>query len=201
MTGTMWQSERSINEVRSAELSVGDDRMYRYCLRRVWDPSLPQALVCMLNPSKADAIEDDMTVCRLRSFCRRSRFAVDDAGRWELMNLGGRVRLGGFTVVNEYAFRATYPQHLAAAADPIGPLNNDIILRERTSAKTPLLIIVAWGGHEMAAKRAAVVSTILRGSVMPRTGIPLHRLGVLPSGAPMHPIARMKPCFGPWEAP
>ncbi len=35
---------------------------YRYLLRRVWDWSKPRALICMVNPSTADARQDDATI-------------------------------------------------------------------------------------------------------------------------------------------
>jgi len=46
--------------IRTAHIS--DCGRYRYSLTRVWDPGLPRATFCMLNPSKADAKVDDHTV-------------------------------------------------------------------------------------------------------------------------------------------
>ena len=39
-----------------------DDRVYRYRLWREWDDSLPSCLFVMLNPSTADATQDDPTI-------------------------------------------------------------------------------------------------------------------------------------------
>jgi hypothetical protein len=43
---------------------------YRYWLERKWGPGTPQVFV-MLNPSTADASEDDPTIRRCMGFARR----------------------------------------------------------------------------------------------------------------------------------
>ena len=44
---------------KSAEISP--DGMYRYSLERTWDEGKPTVLFICLNPSTADAVEDDAT--------------------------------------------------------------------------------------------------------------------------------------------
>ena len=60
---------------KSAEISP--DGMYRYSLERTWDEGKPTVLFICLNPSTADAVEDDATVRRMviwrwSSFGRKS---------------------------------------------------------------------------------------------------------------------------------
>ena len=54
---------------KSAEISP--DGMYRYSLERTWDEGKPTVLFICLNPSTADAVEDDATVRRMVSFARQ----------------------------------------------------------------------------------------------------------------------------------
>src|ERR1700680_305374 len=111
---------------RDAVLS--DCGVYRYLLRRVWDRDKIRVLIVMLNPSTADAQVDDATIRSLFRLCRRLGY-------------------GSFEVVNLFAFRATDPDELFKATDPIGPLN------ERISGAAIVrcdLTIVAWGTHKMA---------------------------------------------------
>ena len=41
---------------------ISDCSKYRYLLRRTWDHSKPRLLYVMLNPSTADARNDDATI-------------------------------------------------------------------------------------------------------------------------------------------
>jgi hypothetical protein len=77
----------------------------------------------MLNPSTADATEDDPTIRRCVGFARRERCGV-------------------LEVVNLFAFRATNPQALRSAPDPVGPANDRFIEKAVERAD---LIVVAWG--------------------------------------------------------
>lgn len=77
--------------IMGAEIS--DCGKYRYKLWRIWNPKLPMALFVMLNPSKADASEDDPTIRRCIAFAKRSA-------------------CGGIYVGNVYPYRATDPKEL-----------------------------------------------------------------------------------------
>ena len=96
---------------------------YRYWLRRIWDPALTHCVFIGLNPSTADAREDDPTLRRCLSFAR-------DWG------------YGSLLLVNLFSFRATDPRALKMASDPIGP-RTDLWLR-RAAAETDT-VIAAWG--------------------------------------------------------
>lgn len=112
---------------RSAVIS--DDGLYRYELRRTWHVGRPDCVFIMLNPSTADATEDDPTIRR----------CVDFARRWEC---------GRLIVVNLFAFRATKPVDLFKATDPVGPENEDYVRRAVDHADYHGgKIICAWGSH------------------------------------------------------
>ncbi len=92
---------------------------YRYTLWRIWDEHKPRVLFVLLNPSTANAIQDDATLRRCIHFARS----------WSY---------GSLEIVNLFALRATNPIHLRQAADPIGPCN-DLYIRE-AAARATLLI-------------------------------------------------------------
>ncbi len=127
----------------------------------------------MLNPSTADAEADDPTIRRCRQF----------ASRWGASEL---------SVVNLFALRATEPSALQAAADPVGPRNDEMIAESVLGAG---MVVTAWGNHGLLGGRADEVRTLLRRlSVRPfhfglnRTGEPRHPL-YLPSRADLLPAS------------
>lgn len=92
-----------------------------------------------LNPSTADAEQDDPTIRRCIGFAKEWGY--------------GELLMG-----NLFAFRATNPAIMAAADDPIGP-DNDMWLNEL--AEEASLVIAAWGAHPIATSRAQqVVETL-----------------------------------------
>jgi hypothetical protein len=120
------------------------------------------ALFVMLNPSTADAELDDPTIRRC------VRFARD----W------GYARLA---VGNLYALRSTDPAALAAADDPVGPDNDEWLSELASNAWT---VILAWGAHPMAERRARDVRQLVEG----RSGGTAQCLGQTKSLAPRHPL-------------
>ena len=135
---------------------------YRYTLDRVWDTSLPRALFIMLNPSTADASEDDPTIRRCRSFATREG-------------------CGGLTVVNLYALRSTNPDALATHPNPVGP-DNDLHIALALDQR-PAKVIAAWGAHLFAKTRATAVARTLAAH-----GGRLECLGLTKAGDPRHPL-------------
>ncbi len=138
-----------------------DCEAYRYLLTRVWDPEGRKALFVMLNPSTATEVQNDPTVER----CERRARALG---------------FGAFRVTNIFAFRATDPRVMRAAADPVGP-ENDAAIRE--SAPWADMIVCAWGTHGDHLARGPEVERLLRA-----TGRPLHHLGLSKAGHPKHPL-------------
>jgi hypothetical protein len=156
---------------------------YRYCLWREWRGVAPRknwrwygckdgaghelgepksCLFVMLNPSTADAEQDDPTIRRCVGFAKR--FGFD---RLEVVNL--------------YAWRATNPKEIIAmtgGGDPVGPRNQEIIEKSATDAG---LIICAWGAHGSHIGQDETV----RGWLGERD---LHCLGRTKEGHPRHPL-------------
>lgn len=116
---------------KSAEISGCGT--YRYWLQRCWDAALPVLVFIMLNPSTADADQDDPTIRKCIGFAKRNGF-------------------GSIEVVNLYAYRATKPADLykviredgAWKARAVGD-ENDAWIAERTGIKDGRKICLAWG--------------------------------------------------------
>lgn len=135
---------------------------YRYSLTREWAAEHGgRVLFVMLNPSTATELRNDPTVER----CERRARALG---------------FGAFRVCNIFAWRATDPREMRAAADPVGP-ENDAALRDGCAwADT---VICAWGTHGAHLDRGRQVETLLRA-----TGRGLHHLGLTRDGHPRHPL-------------
>lgn len=118
-----------------------------------------------LNPSTADETQDDPTIRRCM------RFARD----W------GYTRL---KMVNLFAFRATDPSDLFAAAhdgvDVVGPENAHALSLAFGGSD---LIVAAWG-----APAPLTVERVGRFAQNEGYGWPFYALGLTASGAPRHPL-------------
>lgn len=132
---------------------------YRYRLYRRWAKG-KQALFVMLNPSTADATEDDPTIRRCIGFAKREG-------------------CGGLVVVNLFAFRATSPADLMKAADPVGPENNGHMWAAMATADGP--IIAAWGAHGVFMDRDKDFCRLIDGKA-------IYCLGKTMRGQPKHPL-------------
>lgn len=138
-----------------------DCEAYRYTLRRVWDEAGRKVSFVMLNPSTATEYQNDPTVER----CQRRAVALG---------------FGAMCVTNIFAFRATDPKVMRAAADPIGPANDDAI---REAAEWGDALVCAWGNHGDLGNRGANVKALLQSmDVHP------YHLGLAKTGHPKHPL-------------
>jgi len=154
--------EKFHNDLEAQSSAVFSDcGIYRYLLTRVWDPAGKKALFIMLNPSTADEVKNDPTVERCE---RRSR------------TLG----FGAFRVTNIFGFRATDPKVMRAAADPVGPGNDEAI---RESLDWADQVICAWGTHGAHMERGAAVQELLQ-----TAGASPFHLGLTKAGHPKHPL-------------
>ena len=160
----------------SARLS--DCGQYRYELIREWSisGSAPnaakegQVVFCLLNPSTADAVEDDPTIRRCVSF----------AQQW------GYSRL---VVVNLFAFRATDSGELSKCPNPLGEHNDGYILK---NAEEAALFVAGWGTKGVMLNRHNTVLDMLRPN-----GVVVHSLGENGDDTPKHPLYLRKniiPC-------
>ncbi len=136
-------------------------RKYRYSLTRVWDSAKPRVAFCMLNPSTADDVQNDPTIRRCIAFAKS----------WDF---------GSLVVLNIFAYRATDPEEMKRAVDPVGPENRATI--ETTSSATEIkLVICAWGCH----------GKYLGGGDRIKDLIPPHKrrcLRLTQDGHPQHPL-------------
>ncbi len=174
-------------EERTAEFSACGT--YRYALTRVWNPGKPKVVFIGLNPSTANASLDDPTIRRCRGFAKSNDY-------------------GGLVMANLFAFRATDPKAMKAAADPVGP-ENDAWLRKlateeydteigRMSEGEPgesNLLIAAWGIHGGFQDRDKAVQRLLfaagRDAPVPeddQRNLHFNCLGVTKGGYPRHPL-------------
>lgn len=138
---------------------------YRYSLKRSIADRGFRVSVFMVNPSTADAIENDATIRKLIGFGQR---------------LGWRE----ITVANLFAYRATDVSEIATAGDPIGPHNNGYILAAMLSTD---ISVVAWGAS---AKLPASLRD--RWRIVPQIAQvierPLWCFGTCADGHPKHPV-------------
>lgn len=130
---------------------------YRYWLER--DRGDNPLVFIMLNPSTADAELDDPTIRRCR------RFAADNG-------------YTGIIVVNLYAYRATDPNDMRQAQNPIGE-DNDLYIAKAARAGT---VCCAWGANADKLRAQDVVEAVVAAG-----GTPLC-LGVTKGGFPRHPL-------------
>lgn len=131
---------------------------YRYWLRRRWGDG-PLLGWVMLNPSTADAVDDDATIRRCIGFAKRERF-------------------DGIIVRNLFALRASDPRQLMFDEDPIGPRNTYHLSKCVGESMT----VAAWGA-DRAVKLAVPSLRTVRAAAES-----LVCLGVTKGGAPKHPL-------------
>jgi hypothetical protein len=136
-------------------------RRWRTLLWRRWDETKPAANFLMLNPSTADELKLDPSCTRARVY----------AEKWGY---------GALIVTNLFAWRATDPDDMKAARDPVGKGNDAAILR---AAREAGIVVCAWGNHGAHAGRSTRVLEMLR-----KERVQLHALRVNAGGEPAHPL-------------
>lgn len=136
-------------------------RLYRYLLTRIWDPAVRPVVFVMLNPSTADAFEDDPTIRRCISFAKREQ-------------------AGGLVVVNLFGLCSTDPRALLYDPDPVGRYN-DAFVRQATGQSD--MVICAWGAAGVTGDRGREVTRALTAR-----RVALQCLGRTSTGQPRHPL-------------
>lgn len=135
---------------------------YRFDLRRFWG-SAPYCLWIMLNPSTADARVNDRTISKIMGF----------SNRWGY---------GGLVVVNLFAFRATDPDELLLADDPVGPNNDHYIMSWATKPEIRD-VYVGWGSYGGIKGRGLQIGRALHAA-----GVEMKCLFINENGHPKHPL-------------
>lgn len=134
-------------------------RSYRYVLWREFNELIGQgyAMFIGLNPSTADETSDDATIRR----------CIGYAKSWGY---------GAMCMTNLFAFRATKPEDMMTAVDPVGADNDQHLL---AAAQGAGVIVAAWGTHGEFMGRDATVRNLIPG---------LHCLALTKGGHPHHPL-------------
>ena len=132
-------------------------RAYRYTLWREWIGGEGYAMFVGLNPSTADETQDDPTIRRCIAFAKAWGYA-------------------GLCMTNLFAFRATAPKVMKAAADPVGPENDRYLLALASRAG---VVVAAWGANGTHLGRSSEVLKLL-----PK----LQCLSLTKDGHPGHPL-------------
>jgi hypothetical protein len=149
------------NEFLCSSATFSPCRTYRYTLGRIWREQAPTACWILLNPSTADERQLDPTLRRCVGFSRAWGF-------------------GSMVVVNLFAYRSPYPSKVYAAADPVGPKNDQYIRRMVRRADK---VIVGWGVHGKLLRRQETVVGLLQ-----RCGVEVWCLGTTKASHPKHPL-------------
>lgn len=143
--------------------TFSDCRRYRYTLWREWDDGLfsmggeNYLMVIGLNPSTADETKNDPTIRRCIAFAKQWGFAA-------------------LCMTNLFAWRDTDPSKMRHASEPIGPQNDECLLRCASGAG---MILAAWGAYGDHMGRGEQVRAFIQ---------PLHALHINADGSPKHPL-------------
>lgn len=156
---------------------------YRYTLWREWIGGTGVAMFVALNPSTATDLEDDPTIRREIAFAQCWGFAA-------------------LCKVNLFALRATDPNVMLAAEDPVGPDNDAWIL---DCAREADVIVGAWGVHGTHRGRARQVVDMVgtdRLRMLARDVDGGIEYAVTKFGEPRHPLyLRGDHRPAPWRSP
>ena len=158
---------------RSATISAC--KKYRWSLTRRWNDKRPMVTWIMMNPSTADANNDDRTIERIIKF----------SSKWGY---------GGLMVANVYPYRSPNPKECLEwarywetndwdARDALMQNENVITKLVKISSK----VIVAWGANPDDIYLDNILAAISDGGINE-----LYCLGTTKNGHPKHPLARGK---------
>lgn len=144
---------------------ISDCGLYRYRLERHALSGGGAVAWIMVNPSTADATDDDATIRKVIGFSNR---------------LGA----GWAIVGNKFAYRATDVKALRTATDPKGPENDAHLEKIMAEAAT---VIVAWGPLAKLPPHLRRRWRTVCG-IADRVGAKLMCFGTANDGHPRHPL-------------
>lgn len=160
------------NLVGSTGAIFSDCELYRYLLWRVWDDTLPSALLLMMNPSTANETENDPTIER----------QIERVMMWP--KIGFNFAVGGLEVANAFAYRETDSKKLAplhsSGFNLVGDDNDAMIL---DAARRASIVVCGWGKPGALGGRDQAVLKLLRDN-----GVKPYALQFNKNGTPTHPL-------------
>lgn len=167
---------RCAADISASDAGFSRDGLYRWWLKRVFSPGDRTIVFVGLNPSRADAANDDPTLRRLMGFARQ----------WGYHKL---------VVLNLFGWISPSPAVLLRARDPIGACNDAVLDHWlATWAATPTVDLwCGWGVNGGRFQRSGQVLQRLqqhlpqRRCCAPGSPEPLM-LGLTASGHPRHPL-------------
>ena len=148
---------------------LSQDRLYRYVLSRIWQDDAPLLAWCMLNPSTADEMRNDVTIRKCIAFTKLFAQQADTPS------------YGGLIVVNLFALRSRSPAALKHHPDPIGP-HNTAVLQALRDMPGGVDLVAAWGGSVPDNVDSRAMRRLVRGHL----GVTC--LGRTKHGEPRHPL-------------
>ena len=166
-------------DVKCHALLGGDSNEYRYLLTRDWSGGVHGCrglMFIMLNPSTADATQDDPTIRRCMGFARRDGYS-------------------GIAVVNLFAYRATNPDNLKYVIDTYGieraigvynHYNISTLFKARSKGEANFDVVCAWGANELCGALKQAVNELY--AYMPLDKALPQCYGLSKAGWPRHPL-------------
>lgn len=148
---------------------ISDDKKYRYSLTRTWDETLPRCVWVMLNPSTANATQEDATIFKCIRFSTKFGY-------------------GGLEVVNLFAYRNRSVGGLLRIIKEDGisaaiGLDTNEFTQRAVSRVGPKAVIAAWGACGNMPSITPRETTVKR--MLPRG---TQCLCVTSAGCPGHPL-------------
>ncbi len=118
---------------------ISSDDKYRYVLSRIWDESKSKVMIIGLNPSTADASQNDPTI----------RKCIKYAKSWGY---------GGIYMLNLFAFRTSKPKVMFSADEPIGVENDQYLMDYSLKCDK---VVCAWGNDGNYKNRSSEIKSKL----------------------------------------
>jgi hypothetical protein len=145
-------------------------RRYRYVLDCDFsdlfsEPSEKYVAIVGLNPSIANENQLDPTLTRIRGFSARFGFSR-------------------FIMLNLFAIVSTDPKKMLIHPDPVGPENNEHILKVASAAA---MVICAWGSSGVHRARDTEVLSLLKGIKTKALALSEDK-PLTANGSPAHPL-------------
>lgn len=141
-------------------------KQYRYCLWRIWDRSLPLIMFIGLNPSTANATDDDPTVRRVKSMAKGWGF-------------------GGVYMMNCFPLVSTDPEALRSHDMTVYAQHQDFLNRQQLIAVSKQCeeVVFAWGNFQIVKdfrrdQELSVLFPDAKALIINKDGSPRHPLYV-----------------------